>query len=151
MTTLYAAFLLILSSSLQAQDTIPFLRNRPSCLPIVQLKLNDQIAYFLLDTGSELTVINSSEKNRFTFLVKETGESNNIDWSGNSIEVHDVLCATLTVGSTIITTGLKTADLNTLLRQIGSRTRVNIVGILGSDILRRAGLVVDYSHNMLRH
>jgi hypothetical protein len=137
---------------LQAQDTIPFLQNRPSCLPIVQLRLNGQIAFFLLDTGSEITIINSSVRNRFNFLVKESsGESDNIDWSGNSIEVKDVLSATLQVGSAIITTGLRTADLDLLLRQVGSRTRVNVVGILGSDILRRAALVVDYAHNMLRH
>ena len=152
MTVLYAAIFLMVSSGLQAQDTIPFLKSRSSCLPIVQLKLNGQIAYFLLDSGSEITVINSSVKNQFNFLVKESsGENNNIDWSGNSIEVKDVLSATLDVGSTIITTGLRTAELDPLLRQVGSRTRVNVVGILGSDILRRAALVVDYSHNMLRH
>jgi hypothetical protein len=129
---------------------IPFLKTDKSSLVIVPLSLNGKFSYFLVDCGSELTILEKSQSDLFGFSIDDDENTENADWSGNSVSVSKAKYATIMIGNIKIWDNIKVANVRNLLGGISARVHANIVGIIGSDILKKNHLMIDYS-NMTLH
>ncbi|MCG8309935.1 MAG: aspartyl protease family protein [Cytophagales bacterium] len=115
--------------------------------PIIKGKLNGKNAYFLVDSGSDATILNFrdvkkyginyakiySDRYRFSGLNSEqSGEfliANNMDMYLNGKKMEG--CYWL-------------LDLSKIVRSISSDTGIRINGIIGSDMMRKYDFVIDY-------
>lgn len=125
---------------------VPFKVCPKSSLLIVGVNLNGHYTSFLVDCGSELTIVDRSQKKLFGFTESGADDegSSNSDWSGHSVDVSNAVNATIEIGTLHITDGIRIADVRKLLGGISATVCANVTGIIGSNTLRQNGLVIDY-------
>jgi hypothetical protein len=119
--------------------------------PIVEVTLNGKKAYFIIDTGADISVINAAVAEKYGFETVK-------DYSGytaKGISNHDekfmkVKNALVLLDSVQMRTEFFAFDMEHLAKSIEERTTYRVVGIIGADLLVRYGFVIDYGTRMLR-
>jgi hypothetical protein len=137
------SWLLMYSNSLSAQEPIKIqhLENKP----IVVGEINGRKAYFLLDTGSDLTLLHENKATYYDFKIKKMVKPQCITGANGRIgEINRAGDVELFLGTLPITTAYFTYDLSGIIQSIYHKTFIRISGIIGSDVMIRYGFVIDY-------
>lgn len=143
----FTAFMHV-STSLYGQEIINFrmLKNKP----IIQANLNGKRGYFLLDTGSDITMLHSKayEKYAFQYYLSNKRHLLNSLSSGNLVlyETYDVQ---LKIGEHPIVANFFAFDLTQVIETIYSISSVKICGIIGADTMQRHKFVIDYGNKQV--
>lgn len=111
--------------------------------PIIQATLNGKKAYFLLDTGSNITILNLPDRSKFGFLLKRTNMEA-IGLGGRAGKLYRAINVELVLGSTKIKARYLAYDMSAIVKNIHKSTRINISGIIGSEVMKQYGVVIDY-------
>jgi hypothetical protein len=117
--------------------------------PIVEMTLNDKKVWVLLDTGTEINILNINEKSEFgfkTFLNNDT-RYNVPGFGSENNQLHQVGKADLRFGSTRLNRGFYAYDISNITDSIKRRTGKNVTAILGSKTMRDYGFVIDMGDN----
>ncbi len=113
--------------------------------PIVQAKLNGHIAYFLVDTGAAISILNSKAAEEMEFGVSVSSHRPDLyGLTGGSATAMQAYKTDVFVSGWKLTHQWAATDMNDLVRLTKHRTRVKISGIIGSDLMQRFGFVIDY-------
>lgn len=107
---------------------------------------------FLIDSGSDITVLNSSDADNFGFIASDHKNSTNRLKSIDN-EVIKLLHARnveLKLGKTIIRKKFYAMNLDKLAASIKKDTDIIINGIIGSDLMRMYGFKIDYVHKQIQ-
>ncbi len=113
--------------------------------PIVRGEINGRKAYFLLDTGSDLTVLHERRAAYYKFKIKRMIYPYKVSGiSGKLEKVHRAGNIYLILGDLPITSAYFTYDLSGIISSIYRKTSVKISGIIGSDLMLRYGFIIDY-------
>lgn len=117
-------------------------------LPIVEVTLNEKKAYFLMDTGSAITMLHSGAIAEYGFKSFSRNNENHkaIGIGGESTKMSSANRVNLELGSTRIMTRYMVHDISHIVRQIQHTTGFEISGIIGSDAMKRYGIIIDYKH-----
>jgi hypothetical protein len=131
---------------------VPF-RLVGSSIPVVKAKINNNEAWFIIDTGASATLISKA-------IAKSLGLYKGVNFQkigkeinglGGSVTVESAVYK-LQLGELIINHPiLISRDLNVLFTVISKTEEILIAGILGSDFLERYGLVIDYSNKTVMY
>ena len=128
-----------------SQEIVPMVKVRDQ--PIVVGTLNGKKAYFLIDTGSSISMLNSSDKRKFRFDLKEL-QLKDYALSGLHSQrrgkVEVALNIEMLLGNQKIYCNFIAFDLTTIVRAIHSGTGIHINGIIGSDLMKNYGFVINY-------
>ncbi|MEQ9231247.1 MAG: aspartyl protease family protein [Cyclobacteriaceae bacterium] len=113
--------------------------------PIIQMTINEKTAWVLLDTGSDITVLNSDHKEEFGFytfvrhddnlIVPGFGSTNNKLERAHHVKVF--------FGATRLHGSFLAFDISHVSNSIKSRTGKEISAIIGTDLMRKYGFVID--------
>jgi hypothetical protein len=119
--------------------------------PIVEATLNGQKAYFLLDTGSDITMLNKEERNKYGYKLYARENENHaaVGIGGKTAALTSIYRVHLKLGSTRIVTKYLAYDMSDLVRAIDQSTGVKISGIIGSDAMKRYGVIIDYKKRVV--
>ena len=130
---------------------IPFHLRGTCSLVTVPVILNGIECSFLIDSGSELSILDESQASVFNFNIVPGDEdkSTNTDWSGRPVNLSYASGATAKLGNINLKNCFRAADLDNLLATVSRRTGKNVVGIIGADVLSRYGLVIDYKNSSI--
>jgi len=132
-----------------ASTVVPF-HLRPSCsLIVVSVELNGIQTSFLVDCGSEISVLATSQAEIFHYQIVTGDDIQNTDWSGRPVNLSYASGATAKLGGITLKNCFRAADLDNLLATVSRRTGKNVVGIIGADVLSRYGLVIDYKNSSI--
>lgn len=112
-------------------------------VPIIKTTVNGKGAKFIVDTGAEISIIDSSLRKHYGFRIKESDSTPGVGLGGES-SILGVSNCVLKYNDTIMPVRFKTADLTLLRWSIG------VVGVIGSDYLKNNKLIIDYSRNEIR-
>ncbi|SDM22558.1 Aspartyl protease [Catalinimonas alkaloidigena] len=119
--------------------------------PLIKAQINGYTGYFLLDTGSDFTVLHDGNARNLDFRVVSFSRKYSI--ATMSEVVSDGLARAadveLKLGPQPIKTKFYAIDLNTVIESIYQRAHVRILGIIGSDVMRRYGFVIDYTQKLV--
>lgn len=145
---------LLMSVSLQAADpwksiAIVSMANKP----IIRAELNGEEAFFLVDTGSELSILDTQVSSDYHFAVRELPDMwaiHSISFNGHTRRMQGVDVVKLSFGETRIKTRWYGSEMTELVRSIRKKTGINIVGIIGSDIMKKYGFQIDFSEQVIR-
>ena len=142
----FMLFVLVMTSTLvKAQNEIPFRTNKG--IPIIKLELNGKHAYFVLDTGASLSVLDKSVKKHYGFTTRsvyDVSSKNSILGIGGRQELYQAYNVSLTIkGEKTICINFKSINLSSLRRSL------NVVGIIGSDFLLEHGYTIDFEKKLL--
>jgi hypothetical protein len=112
-------------------------------LPIVTFYQGNNRFNFLLDTGANLSVINSSTLNNFQYKEVE-GTGNIVGVEGIKKEVSYVNID-LNYKDTKYTEQFQVLDMQDAIDHVKSESGVNMVGILGNNFFRRYKYILDFN------
>ena len=114
--------------------------------PIIKTSLNGKTAYFLADTGSDITVLHSKDASRYEFLPLTASNQSleAVGFTGSRHTVYKAKDVQLVIGSTPIKALYKTYDLTGVVQSLNNRVNIKVAGIIGSDVMKRYGFIIDY-------
>ena len=131
---------------------IPLLRGLPNGLPVIALRNNGQWLYFLVDTGSNISMIAEAHRDK----IKVENESS------------DELYSTTGIGGTIYYSKQCLVDfedergdhyrvkmsispqINNVTTTIKGATNIDLSGLIGTDFLRAYKYIIDFDSLTLR-
>lgn len=125
---------------------IPF-RTIGRQIPVVEALLNGEKAWFIIDTGASFTLLNASEADRFGFFVREhpSHQKTEVSGLGGKLTLHETFACRIELGPLEIRHfPWKSGNINLLSAKILIHEKVRIAGILGSDLLSKYGINVNY-------
>lgn len=119
--------------------------------PIVQGTLNGKEAYFLLDTGSDITILNADDKEDYRFKTYTKPQANHRVASLGSTTrgLRNTFNVKIMLGNQKINQHVFAYDLSNIVKSIAAKFRVDIVGIIGSDVMRKYNFKIDYQYGVV--
>lgn len=113
----------------------------------VDLKVNNKNARFLVDTGASTSIIDINQAKKYGFTTKEKNDKiTGIGGSTIRYTIYNITTKTKQDQSILIKfNGIDMKNLTTNMEKDG----IYIVGVVGSDFLKNANAVIDYSDNRL--
>lgn len=147
-------FIIGISDTMPAQDKyelvdVVVMRDQP----IVKGKMNGKTAYFLLDTGSDITLLNTGDAKKYGYSYGNRSDLRGYQLSGLGKSIKTVLGiykVDLQIGSQQIKEAFIAYDLTNIIQSIRADHSVRISGIIGCNVLRRHGFVIDYDLNEVK-
>lgn len=132
--------------SVVAQDTVKIIRLKNQ--PIIEGTINGKKAYFLVDTGSDITMLDEGSAKKYNFEYREeslkdyqiTGLGSK--HRGKTLQAYNVK---LYLGTQKIQTIYRVFDLENIATSMSIGTGIRINGIIGSDLMKRYGFVINYN------
>lgn len=112
-------------------------------VPVVEGTLNGKTAFFIVDSGASLSVLDDNQSEHFNFSTSKSNIAaagyGGVASFGNAYDVK------LTIGGKKFDTDFKSQDLSKIVDLIRENDGVEISGIVGSDIMKNYHFIIDYS------
>jgi len=116
-------------------------------IPVIEGKINGKRAYFIVDTGASCSLLNEQAAGRYGFKYRARSEEQVVGLNGqakiNMAFNYDVQLGTIRLKQAIFRTRHLT-ELTTIIR---ANDHIDVAGIIGADILKRYGMVIDFNSN----
>ncbi|WNJ20183.1 retropepsin-like aspartic protease [Pontibacter sp. G13] len=113
--------------------------------PIVEGTLNGKKAYFLVDTGATISLLDLSVKKKYRFQASY--ESSNCAIArgiGGAASMTKVYRVDMSLGTLPIETKFYGMDLAHISAHIMQDTGIEIAGVIGTDLMKRYGFNLDF-------
>ena len=115
-------------------------------IPIATFKQGDKDINFLLDTGSDNNVIDSSALKQFDYKIHEDGAITNLTGVGGTQEQVQICTLTFSCEDEEYTQEFLVTDMKHAFDIIKKDHCITIHGILGSVFLRENNIVLDFKN-----
>jgi len=126
------------------------IRMRSISKPIVRAEINGKKAFFLIDTGSSVSLINSSELKHFDLRAANLNDRRKaVGFNGDKEWMKKVVNAELILGEHFTYRDFYSMDLDVIVSSIQKETNMRISGIIGTDFLKRHRSIIDYNKRYL--
>ena len=118
-------------------------------VPIISVDLNGKTAYFVLDSGSDVSLLHLAETESFEFTHQKRAVKSIIGASGGSQPLFEASAVALRIGHQLLQTSFYATDLTTVVESLAASTGIRITGIIGMDLMHRYGFEIDYGNKQL--
>lgn len=134
------------SSDLQTENQISF--RKVGKIPVVEGRINGKKAYFIIDTGASISVLNQSASAHFGFTALEC--SDHITGFTGQASLREVKNCIVEIGIIRIrNVSFRTRCLNELMITIRNHEGIEIAGIIGSDVFARYHMTIDFRRSKI--
>lgn len=115
--------------------------------PVVEMTINNKKTWVLLDTGSEITILDIKSKKEFGFgtFVKKGYKVPGFGSTGN--QLHRATNVDLRFGGVQLRAPMFAFDLSNIAESIEERTGKRITAIIGTGMMQTYGFVIDIGNN----
>lgn len=117
-------------------------------VPIIKGVLNGKEAFFIVDSGASISVLDKAQVKDYNFSVGAPMDVTISGYGGQS-SPDDASHINITVGGVDFNGTYRTQDITNVVSTIQSTSGVKIAGIIGSNIMKSKGVIIDYSTNSL--
>jgi len=136
----------VASIPLSAQEVVAMVRSS-SRQPIVQGKINGKKCYFLIDTGSGISILHKGLDRKFNLksmpINRKSYKLSGLGYS-HSGELTIACDPQVHIGNTNLKTEYHVFDLRNIIESIYQTRGVRISGIIGADVMRRYEFSVNF-------
>ena len=119
-------------------------------VPVVRVDLNGRAAYFVIDSGSDISLINMSDAGYFNFNTRNTASMDLKGFSGMRSAIYRTSEIEILVKGHSLDSYFYAADLSPLIDTLQKYTTLRISGIIGLDLMREHQFEIDYSNDTLK-
>lgn len=142
--------LAMVGPSVAGQEIISMIKVKNQ--PIIIGELNGRKAYFLVDTGSSVSILNSKDAKRFKFGYRKINLKD-YRLSGINWQHREVLIAynvDFYLSGKKIPCSYMVFDISNIVESIKLNTGIKINGIIGSDLMKKHHFLIDYQAKEIR-
>lgn len=118
-------------------------------LPIVEGTLNGKKAYFLLDTGASLSILDLKSAANYNVRIGITEDMGIGGYGGVTSDVSELQNVDLRLGSERMKDNFSGKDIQYLIQAIRKITGYTIVGIIGNNNITESKLILDFENNVI--
>jgi hypothetical protein len=115
--------------------------------PVVEMMLNNKKVWVLLDTGSGITILDIKAKNNYGFKTYQKDGLEVPGLGSNNNQLHRATGVVLKFGETQLKSVIFAFDLSNIANSIENRTGKRISGIIGTNMMKTYGFVIDLGNN----
>jgi hypothetical protein len=118
-------------------------------VPIIEVHLNGKTAYFVLDSGSDVSLLHLGEVENYQFYRQKRASKSIVGASGGKQPLFEASQIELQIGHQPLKTMYYTTDLSSIVESLSNSTGFTISGIIGMDLMRKYGFEIDYGNQEL--
>jgi len=118
-------------------------------VPIVKGTLNNKIAYYIIDSGASISVLDESQSKDYGFGVYDNPEFGNGFGYGGVAKFKEAMGVNAYIGGVKINVAFKAQNLSLLSDNLKRQYGIKIVGIVGCDWLKTNEIIIDFKNNTL--
>jgi hypothetical protein len=116
-----------------------------SKLPLIKGSINGKEAYFIIDSGATVTVLNSNMADEFGFRVEEDLDGEAAGYGGKA---HFMKAAAVTIktdtGIELWAPDIKAQDLSPIVNAVKNNENVTVSGIIGTNIIKKYEFIINF-------
>lgn len=134
----------------KAQTTIELDMMSQDAKPLVMANINGQTAYFLVDTGSDISLLFAEFKDLFGFQTNTgttAGLKNVTGVQGRRVALQRTYNARVEAEGCYFPIRFPAMTGGRYLQVVEQNSELRIVGIIGVDLMRQLKMHIDYSRN----
>ena len=141
--------LLILLIQLSFAQEIDTLTVNYKGKPVVEMTLNGKTTWVLLDTGSDISILNLKAQNDFGFQAYESLHNQRLvsGFGSNQNKLLEVTHAKLYFGKVQLKSPFYAYDISNIAKSIHARTGKTVSAIIGTTMMQSYGFVIDLGNN----
>ena len=118
-------------------------------VPIIVANLNGKSAYFVLDSGSDVSLLHLEDAEKFQYTHQKRAAKSIVGASGGKQALFEASQVALQIGQQSLQTVYYATDLSSVIESLSNSTGVTISGIIGMDLMRKYGFEIDYINRQL--
>lgn len=126
-----------------------FFINEYTSIPLVKYKVNGKDAYFIMDTGAGLSVVDEKESKKYDIQDDGNGNVGRITGIGGSTYLSRANQFSIELNDKPLNGSFFIGDLSNVVDNIRSKTGISILGIIGSDLMQLNKMIIDYSKDSI--
>ena len=118
--------------------------------PIVKGTLNGKEAYFIIDSGASISVLDDNQADDYLFTLGYS--EGDISGYGGQSSPRSTSEVDINIGGVDFSFRLglyRSQDIQNVVDAIKENGGIEIVGIIGSNVMKDLGIIIDYSSNAL--
>lgn len=118
--------------------------------PLVRARINGQNAYFLVDTGSDISLLFAEFQQAFGFQTNDgapSGLKSITGVQGRSVALQRTYNARVEAEGCFFPIRFPALEGGRYLKVVEKNSELRIVGIIGVDLMRQLKVQIDYSRN----
>lgn len=134
----------------QAQTVVELDMMSQDDKPLVSARINGQTAYFLMDTGSDISLLFAEFKDAFGFQthsLSPAGMKSLTAVQGSSMSLQRTYNARVQAEGCYFPIKFPALEGGRYLEVVEKNTALTIVGIIGVDMMKQLKVQIDYSRN----
>lgn len=116
-------------------------------IPVIEGKINGKRAYFIVDSGASVSVLDIAQDDYYNFNSMPLDEE--AAGYGGVVKFYQVIAVRVAVGPSIVRTQFRSQDLSSIVELIRQHEGVRISGILGSDVWKDLDALIDYKNRSI--
>ena len=118
-------------------------------VPIVVFTLNGKTGYFVLDSGSDVSLVHAPGAVNYHFTFSNRATKSMIGVSGKRQPLYPAAEVNLHLNQRPLKTDFYATDLSLVVESLIQSTGYAICGIIGMNIMRKYGFEIDYASRQL--
>lgn len=118
-------------------------------LPIVKGTLNGKKAYFLLDTGASVSILDLKKSSEYGVGIGNTEDIGVAGYGGATSDITELTNVDLRFGTERMKDKFSGKDIGYLIEVIRKNTGFEIVGIVGNNNITTSKLILDFENNVI--
>lgn len=113
-------------------------------IPIVQGTLNGNRAYFLLDTGASISIIDIQQAKKYGVRTTESDGAGVVGYGGVTMLNYDLSNCDIYLGKTRLGNEFNGKDIDIIVKTINKHSGYQIVGIIGNNNIAPNKFVLNF-------
>ena len=118
-------------------------------LPVVEGKINNKKAFFIIDSGASISVLDEDQSNTYNFYYQQLEDISQAAGYGGNFNYGHAYDAEISLGGLDLYTEYKTKDISDIVDVIKQNDHIIVTGIIGSDIMKKYKFIINYSNNTI--
>lgn len=118
-------------------------------LPIVKGTLNGKKAYFLLDTGASVSILDVKKSSEYGVEIGDIEDVGVAGYGGVTTDITILSNVDLRFGTERMKDKFSGKDIGYLIEVIRKNTGFEIVGIVGNNNIATSKLILDFENNVI--
>ena len=118
-------------------------------LPIVKGTVNGKAAYFILDSGASVSILDYNQLSDYNIKSVGVSDVGVVGYGGSDFKSYDIDNPTIFMGNERMGQDFNARDIKTIVNTVSKNSKYKIIGIIGNNNISSSKLILDFKNNKI--